>query len=116
HAWVEQRRDDGDRHSHCRDAIAAHGGSGAREAAQPLDEECEGDDVHDVEEAAELQEGGGEQRAHHATPSPPSSCPPSPCSMSIRLVGASPSPAWVPARCAGADPAGFAAPSSSPAP
>src|SRR5205823_802099 len=83
---------------------------------QPLDEECEGDDVHDVEEAAVLQEGGGERRPHHANPSPPSGCAASPRSMSICFVGVSLAPAWASARRASADPACLPAPSPSPAP
>ncbi len=54
---VQQRGDHRDRHAHGGDAVAAHRGRRAREPAQTLDEEREGDDVEDVEEVLVLQEG-----------------------------------------------------------
>ena len=62
-AGVQQRRDHRDRHADRGDAVAAHRRRRARQPAQAVDEQREGDDVEDVEEVRVLQEGRASDHA-----------------------------------------------------
>src|SRR5207302_6166360 len=66
HVRLQQRRDERDRHPGRRDQVAADGGAGAGQAAHPVDEQRERDDVAGVDEVGTLEEDGGEP---HSSPS-----------------------------------------------
>ena len=84
---VEQRGDHRDRHADGRDAVAAHGGGRAREPAQTLDEQREGDDVEDVAEALALQEAWPAAEDHGPSPCPRRRrpCPRASCGLGLDL-------------------------------